>query len=312
MLSVRLLGQFAVECDDRPVALDSHQARVLFAYLVTHADVPLSREYLASLIWPESSSENARSNLRHALWRIRSALGCRDSADGGRLDYLISDAITITFVTSADVRLDVRLLEAEPEQPTARTLIPHVAVYRGEFMPGFYESWVTLERERLAAVFDRKMETLLEMLTEEGNWDEVIRWSEHWIAFGEVPEAAFRALMRAHAHLGHTNNALAAYRRCCERLRLELETEPSILTHQLAKEIAAGATEAGSTEYLTLLPTAAHPPAGQHLSELAFERARADLYLHQVRRLNRLVLALAGALAVAGGVALASRRRQLG
>jgi DNA-binding SARP family transcriptional activator len=38
------------------------------------------RERLAGLLWPDSSEGNARSNLRHELWRLRKALETESEA----------------------------------------------------------------------------------------------------------------------------------------------------------------------------------------------------------------------------------------
>ena len=75
MLEVRLLGQFKVEVAGTPVDIPSRPAQSLLAYLILNAGLALRREKLAGLLWPDSSESNARSNLRHALWHIRKALG---------------------------------------------------------------------------------------------------------------------------------------------------------------------------------------------------------------------------------------------
>jgi DNA-binding SARP family transcriptional activator len=74
MLEVRLLGQFEVLLDSKPLVIPTRNAQTLFAYLVLNADKALRREQLAGLLWPDSSEENARSNLRHELWRLRKSL----------------------------------------------------------------------------------------------------------------------------------------------------------------------------------------------------------------------------------------------
>jgi DNA-binding SARP family transcriptional activator len=74
-------------------------------------------------------------------------------------------------------------------------LIAVLSVYQGELLPGFYEEWVFLERNRLNALFEAKMARLLEMLQSEGRWDNVLDWAMRWIALGTWPEPAYQALM---------------------------------------------------------------------------------------------------------------------
>jgi hypothetical protein len=94
MLRVRLLGRFSVELDDEMVDVPSRPAQSLLAYLILNAGIALRREKVAGLLWPESTEANARSNLRHALWRLRKALGA--SPQTGR-DYFDADDITIAW-----------------------------------------------------------------------------------------------------------------------------------------------------------------------------------------------------------------------
>ena len=80
MLDVRLLGQFEVLQDGKRVAIPTRNAQSLFAYLILNAKRFHRLEKLSGLLWPDSSEENARSNLRHELWRLRKAF----EADGVR------------------------------------------------------------------------------------------------------------------------------------------------------------------------------------------------------------------------------------
>ena len=94
MLQIRLLGQFDVRSAGKRIDIPSRAGQSLLAYLLLNAGTPQRRERLAGLLWPDTSDENARHNLRTELWRIRKALGSRDAVDN---DYLLSEELTITF-----------------------------------------------------------------------------------------------------------------------------------------------------------------------------------------------------------------------
>ena len=91
MFEVRLLGQFEVLLDGKRLAIPTRNAQSLLAYLALHSGVAFRREKLAGLLWPDSSEDNARSNLRHELWRLRKALGA------GAASCFRIDDLTITF-----------------------------------------------------------------------------------------------------------------------------------------------------------------------------------------------------------------------
>ena len=197
MLEVRLLGQFDLRRDGQTLALPSRAAQSLLAYLVLYPGLTHRREQLAGLLAPNVEEAAARNTLRHALWRVRKSLGCDPHT--GR-DYLIADEIAVSFDATNPLWLDAAVLAARtPADAGAEVLLEQVSVYGGELLPGFYDDWIVLERERVEAVFESKMRMLLERLSGAGCWDEVMDWGERWIAIGRSPESAYCALMLAHA-----------------------------------------------------------------------------------------------------------------
>jgi predicted ATPase/DNA-binding SARP family transcriptional activator len=235
MLDLRLLGQFEIRLDGRLVELPSRPAQALLAYLLLHPGAAHRRERLAGLLWPDSNESNARRNLRQALWQARRAL---DAAS----DTLIeADDLTITAHLTSEHRLDVALLDRPPDaNESTADLTQRAEAYGGELLPGFYDDWAVLERERLQAQFERIIHALLDRLVAEARWPDVLHWGERWIAFGHTPESAYRALMIAHAAQGDTAAMADVYRRCVEALERDLGVEPSAQTRQLFEQLRRG------------------------------------------------------------------------
>lgn len=228
MLEIRLLGKFEIRLDDQPIEVSSRPARLLLAYLVLTRAVNHPRDRLAGVLWPDSSETNARKNLRQALWHLRKAI---DDT------YFSADASSIAFNTASDHWLDLGLLEDKADQD----LEAEVSVYEGELLPGFYEDWILLERDRLNAAYERKMQHFLTQLVNEQRWQDAVEWAERWIAQGHVPEAAYRTLLFAHAAMGEISKVEAVFQRCLEALRDQIGVEPSKETQDLYQSlIAAG------------------------------------------------------------------------
>lgn len=182
MLELRLLGQFDLKIDGIRQEISSRPAQSLLAYLALNMDVPQRRERLAGLLWPNTLESSARNNLRQALWQLRRALApCR-------CPVLHVDDIHLIFAPGEDVWLDTALVEAKSCEPTDReALLTAVEVYRGELLPGFYEDWVSLERERLYMLFEQKISQLLDLLIQSGEWPATLEWAGRWIALGRSP-----------------------------------------------------------------------------------------------------------------------------
>jgi DNA-binding SARP family transcriptional activator len=232
MLTVEVLGQFDIRLDGQPIEIPTHTAQSLLAYLLLNRDAAHRRARLAGLFWPDTGESNARNNLRHALWRLRKAIGH---------DYLLTDNVSVTFDVNSDYWLDAAVLEStiDDERPVDE-LMEAVAVYDGELLPGFYDDWVVRERERLRAVFEEQSSRLLDRLVETRSWEAVLHWGEHWVALGQAPETAYRALMVAHAELGNQAGVAAIYQRCADSLRQDLDLEPSQETQVLHARLVSG------------------------------------------------------------------------
>lgn len=234
MLEVNLLGAFSLRAGKKSLALPSRTAQSLFAYLILNAGTAYRREKLAGQLWPDTREEAARDYLRHALWRIRKVL-----LSAGATTCLQADDLTVSFAATGDYRLDAADVKRAGECKATDALMKALGAYAGELLPGFYDEWVVLERTHLQSIYETEMARLLEMLQEAGSWAEVLEWAEKWIAFGQRPEPAYRALMSAHAATGDMSRVAAAYERCVKTLD-EFGVEPSDQTKKLYDDIKSG------------------------------------------------------------------------
>ncbi len=233
-LNIFLLGQFKAQSGDLPLTLPSRPAQSLLAYLALNQGIAHRREMLAGMLWPDSTESNARNYLRQALWRIRKAL------EEGSLaweHYLEINKISVCFNPDSDLWLDAGQVLRKEKEPTIEHLIDSLEHYKGELLPGFYEDWISVERDRLQARYHQKIHMLVKSLVEDSSWDQVLHWGEHWVRHGHAPEAAFRVLMQGHAHLGDLDSVRSTFRRCTESLQSELGVEPSQETQRLFNQI---------------------------------------------------------------------------
>src|SRR5258708_29878610 len=75
ILRIRLFGTLDLRYGENPLpAFESARAESLLAYLLLHREAPQPRQRLAFLLWPDSTEQQARTNLRHLLHTLRRAL----------------------------------------------------------------------------------------------------------------------------------------------------------------------------------------------------------------------------------------------
>ena len=231
-LEVRLLGSFEAKLNGEPMEISSRPAQSLLAYLILNPHKSFRREYLAGLLWPDSDETNARNNLRQTLWRLRKSVGEK---------FFLTDKVSVGFNPQSNYWLDADLLQnGVDDTASAETAIREVTAYEGRLLPGFYDEWVMLEQERFQALYEDRMQRLLDRLVEESHWREACEWAERWIAQGLTPEPAYRALMTAHAGLGDQAGVAAVFQRCAEALDKELGVEPSAETQHLFQKLTSG------------------------------------------------------------------------
>jgi WD40 repeat protein/class 3 adenylate cyclase len=235
MLQIRLLGQFDIRLDGKRVLIPSRPGQSLLAYLALSAGTPHRREILAGILWPDFSDDNARKNLRHELWRIRKAISTQEATP---VDYLLAEEFTIAFNREADYWLDVAQIERT--KPDLQSLTSNLSLYQGELLPGFYEDWVLLERERVQSIFDSKMEQLVTQLIAAERWTAVQEQAERWLALGKTLEPAYRALMLAYGVRGDMARVSSIYQRCMEELAEQFGLEPSSETRALYDGLLKG------------------------------------------------------------------------
>ncbi len=149
MLRLRLLGDFAVDCDGQELRrLRAQKYARMLAYLAMRSNQAHGREELIEMFWPEASFESGRTCLRTALSSLRRQLRTPDLFVEGPRDSVKLNLVRITT--------DVAAFEtaAYSRAPHARSL------YGGDLLPGFYDDWAQDERNRLQALFETLPETL--------------------------------------------------------------------------------------------------------------------------------------------------------
>lgn len=135
---MRLLGGFELRRDGHRVDAPFTTHRLL-GFLALN-DRRLPRSYVADSLWPDTDESKAQANLRTALWRLN-RLGP---------DVLVVSAGEVGLDPS--LLVDVRTLDVAARTYRRERALPDPELLldlRGELLPGCWDSWVVLDRERL-------------------------------------------------------------------------------------------------------------------------------------------------------------------
>ncbi len=235
-LTVHTLGGLAIRLDDAEPHFATRSMPALFVYLAC-ARRPVARDVLAELIWPDRSQEQARTNLRTAVHRLRLDLD----------PYLQVTRHTIGVDLPAGAALDVAEFEAAL---AAGDLEKATDLYHGDFLEGFYldgspafEQWALLERERLRVLALNAYQQRIAQAAAAYQIDDAIAAAQRLLQLDPLHEPAHRQLMRLFLLADRRSVALAQYEICRSLLQRELDVPPDAATTALYEEIRAGHTE---------------------------------------------------------------------
>ncbi|MBU0610543.1 MAG: hypothetical protein KKI08_21855, partial [Armatimonadetes bacterium] len=238
-LRVHLFGGFSITRNDSPISLPPRTAACsLLAYLLIYRDRPHTRDLLAGTFWPELPDAVARRRLSQALWSIRRAF----------VPYplLLTEGDTVRLNLELPLWLDVAEFEhqvasGQQQQPSlaADQWLPAVDLYRGEFLAGYYDDWVLIERERLRELFLTALGQLVEAWKTKGEYERALLYARRLASEDPWREEAHREVMRLCHLLSRDAEALHQLQACRRVLAEELGVEPSPETEALAAEIAA-------------------------------------------------------------------------
>ncbi|MEZ4864353.1 MAG: AAA family ATPase [Caldilineaceae bacterium] len=248
ILTIRLLGDFVVTYGDEAITqVNTPRLQALLAYLLLHRQAPQSRRRLAFLFWPDSSEEQALTNLRKHLLYLKRAL-----PDGDQ--WLVADRHTLQWAPQVACKLDVAdfgltLAQAEQSESDVAIALLHQAIdlYQGELLPGCYDDWLLPLREALQGQYFAALERLSTLFEEQRTYAEAIQYSQQLLRYDALHEANYRRLIRLYALNDDRAAALRTYHSCVTQLRNELGVDPDEETQAIYERLLHGAPPTTTT-----------------------------------------------------------------
>jgi len=197
-LRLDLLDGFCLRAGHTVVEVNELAQRLIALLALRRRQV--RRAVIAGTLWPKKAEARASANLRSILWRMNgvgfpSVITCNGSS----------------LALNAEVRIDVVLLEQSGwdmlagNPPVTTELCPE-SLSR-ELLPGWYEDWVIVERERLGQLQIRFLEALVDHLRRSGDFTRAIDHAMRLVATDPLRERSQLALIRALADEGSWGRA---------------------------------------------------------------------------------------------------------
>lgn len=234
---LNLLGPFELRPEGGRAIRLPRKAQAMIAFLATERGRAIPRERLATLLWGDSTTEQARQSLRQCLLVIRNTL---DPLVGEALQV---DNATVALAVSDRIVLDAAIFNERRQSDDLHDLELASNLYRDDFLAGTnvavepFERWLDMERQRLFAARLELLERFALAQGRSGLRDQAIATARRLVVLDPLREEAHRLLMRLLAGAGERGAALVQYQECERILRAELGIGPDADTSDLAATI---------------------------------------------------------------------------
>jgi DNA-binding SARP family transcriptional activator len=249
-MEFRILGPLEVVEEGRPLRFDRRLSRALLAYLLLHANEPVSVGRLVEQLWGEAAPKTAVASLQNYVSRLRKSIG-RERLRLGAAGYVLR-----VDPEQLDLARFNRLVEeahGAPASERAELLRAAIGLWRGEPLEDlsfeeFAQAEIAQLRERLLTAIEARIDADLEL----GRGMELVGELEGLIAAHPLRERLRGQLMLALYRAGRQKDALDAYQAARHMLQEELGLQPSEELRVLERRILEQ-----DPALLTSAPTAA-------------------------------------------------------
>lgn len=240
-LDLTLFGSPEVRrCGQLVIGFRTGKAQALLYYLAVTGR-PYSRSTLAGLLWGDQPEAAARASLSKCLSNLHDLLG----------DAVLVERQTAAFNRAYPYQLDTEcLLASISTPPTAETiqrLQSALALYRGDFLEGFYvreapefEQWLLTQRAQYREAVLSGLHGLANYAEQQGELPAAITHTRRLLTVEPWHEEAHRLLITLLARTGQRSAALAQFEICRRVLDEELAAEPDAETLALVQAIRSG------------------------------------------------------------------------
>jgi DNA-binding SARP family transcriptional activator len=247
---LHLFGDPYLTVDGRRTDIPEGSKRLL-AFVALH-DGRVARRYAAGVLWPIGDDVRAAGNLRSALWRLKRA--CTPLITADKFSLALDEAVLVDFHVVSNWAS--RLTSGSPRE--SDLVVGCWDLDSLNLLPGWYDDWALMERERVRQRLLHALEILSAVLVQHGRCAEAIEAAMLAVSSEPLRESAQLRLIEAHIAEGNWvegRRRFDAYRQLVLR---ELGTEPNPLLSDLVRSTHGNSAITSNVRRINF-PTATSP-----------------------------------------------------
>ena len=257
MLEIRFLSEDKLILNGK--VLDqkvSSKALAVIAMLILKKEHSLPKREIINSLWPESSEEAAKYNLRFNLWQLKKAFDEEWSSG-----FLVNERTTVRIGEDFEYFCDVEdILDSEPEKTENPAELSRLAelfkceFFMDEYFPGCSEfnDMIIMKRYALENMRLRIIKRFLEIAPESENAGYILQMAEDGLAIDPYDEELAKIKLEKLIALGQKREATGFYHSFRMKLMSDIGKEPEKEISGLAGSIPKEEAASGKTLNLAI------------------------------------------------------------
>ncbi|MCI0449836.1 MAG: hypothetical protein L0Y79_08635, partial [Chlorobi bacterium] len=235
------------------------KSKLLLIYLLINQNIRLSKDKVLGIFFGELTAESAENIFHQAVTNIRNAVKPQvyspsDIKQNGKQakkskkasevnaavevspSYIIYEDKILRIAQSGHYKIDtielgrihglIKSPETE-EHNKEKLAMEAFEIYRGEFLPGFYEPWVEETRLTLENKFIDICEHIIPFLIKNAKFEDAVKYSERLIEIDNLHEEAYINAIQAYSMSGNRNMAKKKFSQLLKNYEKEFGEKPS-------------------------------------------------------------------------------------
>ncbi len=204
MLSIELLGSFAVRVDGKTVLDSQKKLSELLAWLVVRAIKPMSQQTLLEELWPESSGPAVVAKTITRLRKMLGSEGCRIRLRCGQIYF---DAV--------GTEIDLLTFENLIEVGTVEALESAAKLYKGPLLKEWNREaktlWFMKRRQSISKSYENALVSVAKQCIEKEEWRWAAVYSKRCVDLNRDGNWAWEALIESLLEVGNYTEAIKFY-----------------------------------------------------------------------------------------------------
>ncbi|MBX2835339.1 MAG: hypothetical protein KTR35_00710 [Gammaproteobacteria bacterium] len=233
---IGLFGDFELFVNGQRIeTLRSAKGQALLSILALSFGRSVQRDKLCALLWPDSTPESGRTNLRQTLTKIRKSFGSNETA-------LLTEGREVSLCAQ-QVSVDTNEFEKLFPSEEIPSLEAANSLYRGELMESLpledsplFEN-IHNARRRFQELEIEVLHRLIAHYAQKGTCTALQTTAEKLLRIDPTDEVAHRGLMVFYSKEGRNNAALRQFRSLEKLLKEQLGASPSTESRELYRAI---------------------------------------------------------------------------